>query len=212
MPMTGRVGWMIHNRPSIGASLIVRVVASTFPGKDPVREPPWMHLLRRPRARCRLRRPPGLKRALHDALRLTGFNSLKGPPTLDRIVLAAADEGALPVGSVIDDLRRCAVLQCGLPISLLDRAAVQGHLGFGVGRAGEASDGGSVKGLPCVRDETGAIATPLGEPDRVRPRDTAKRTLSIVWGVGDPVHVRRATAWYSELVERLGAVTEVFQS
>lgn len=189
------------------APLDVRLFLSRRVGDAPFDTPPWLGNLLRIGARCRLKRPAGGRRALWQAMKHHGYDFLKGAPPMDQLAQRACVDGAIPARHALEDARWGAVLQSGLPISVVDADRLAGPWTLRLGEEGEALDGIDLHRVPCVCDDDGPVASPLGDAERAGTSPQTRRALSVVWGAGDTLHINRTTAWYSETLERVGCET-----
>jgi len=192
--------------------LKLRVFVSTLPAPlGQVSAPAWLSALLHPGAKCRLKRPAGLTGAVRDMLAVGGYDARSREPTRARRLMSQALEGGLPALNFAADAARGASLQSGFSISLADADRLRGPLSVRLGAPGEvlAVEGGDLdaSGLVCLFDEVGPALSPARDAPRAEPDDTTTRLLSVIWGAGDDEHLDRATFWYSEMFERIGAST-----
>jgi DNA/RNA-binding domain of Phe-tRNA-synthetase-like protein len=180
-----------------------------------VPSPPWLTDGLRLDAEAPLTRDEDVRAAVRDLLRKRGYKPTgRGKPASEYLV-RAAEEGALgPINAAVD---ACNVvsLHSGLPISVvdLDRAAEP----LRVDVAGEGASyvfnaaGQEIRldGLLCLFDAEGPCANAVRDSQRTKTNDATLRTLSVVWApAAFESRLREATAWYRELLERLGCTTE----
>ena len=155
---------------------------------------------------------------VRDLLRHGGYKPTgRGKPASEYLLKAASGD-APTLGSINALVDACNVvsLHSGLPISVIDLdRAVGGALRLGgaaekttyvFNASGQSID---VGGLLSLFDEEGPCANAVKDSQRTKTHADTRRTLSIVWGsVALPGHAAAATAWYRQLLERLGATTE----
>jgi DNA/RNA-binding domain of Phe-tRNA-synthetase-like protein len=189
---------------------------TTFPeelGRLP--SPEWLLDLLGLEADVSLQRSEETRSVVRNLLRHGGYKPTgRGKPSAEYLVRAVG-EGAL--GSINAAVDTCNVvsLHSGLPISVvdLDRASPPFRIGIAepgttyvFNPSGQTID---VKGLLCLFDAGGACANAVKDAQRTKTSESTRSTLSVVWGsktLGDLT--QRATRWYRELLERLGAGTE----
>jgi DNA/RNA-binding domain of Phe-tRNA-synthetase-like protein len=124
----------------------------------------------------------------------------------------AAEDGSLGSINAAVDVCNAVSLHSGLPISLidLDRGTEPYHIAIApegssyiFNASGQEID---VKGLLCLFDSDGPCANAVKDSQRTKTDGGTERTLTVIWGTqqaGDLT--QRATAWYHELLKRLGA-------
>ncbi|QXD15109.1 hypothetical protein GQ464_017150 [Rhodocaloribacter litoris] len=178
--------------------------------------PPWLVALLDADADAPLTRDETVRAAVRDLLRHRGYKPTgRGKPASEYLVRAAG-EGHLGSINVAVDTCNVVSLHSGLPVSVvdLDRAMPP----FRVAPGGDddayvfnaAGQEIRVGGLLCLHDAEGPCANPVKDAQRTKTHDGTRRTLTLVWGT-DVLDARtaRATAWYRDLLARLGATTEV---
>ena len=178
--------------------------------------PDWLLDLLKVDAPAPLTRGDEVRAAVRDLLRRGGYKPTgRGKPASEYLV-AAVGEGKL--GSINAAVDACNVvsLHAGLPISVIDLDLARGPFRVGLAPAGaryvfnQSGQEIDLAGLLCVFDQEGPCANGVKDSQRTKTRPATTRTLSVMWGtsaLGD--RTTRAVAWYRELLERLGATTEV---
>ena len=198
--------------------LACQVVSAEFPagplGASP--SPDWLTALLAPGAPgVPVERSEDLRKAVRDLLRHGGYKPTgRGKPSCEYLVRAAG-EGKLGSINLAVDACNAVSLHSGLPISVvdLDRAAAPLRIGIAppdtayvFNASGQEID---VGGLLCIFDAEGPCANAVKDAQRTKTTPETRRTLSVIWGVqGFEEHGARTAAWYRELLERAGAVTQ----
>lgn len=177
--------------------------------------PDWLQALLHADAAAPLTRDEQVRGAVRDLLRQGGYKPTgRGKPASEYLVKASAD-GPLRVINAAVDACNAVSLHSGLPISVVDLDLAQPPLRVGLADA-DASyvfnpAGQTIKlgGLLCLFDAGGPCANGVKDSQRTKTHDGTRRTLSLVYGTRAlPGRAAAATAWYRELLERLGATTE----
>lgn len=153
--------------------------------------------------------------AARDLLRHGGYKPTgRGKPASEYLVRAAAEGTLGPINAAVDCCNAVS-LHSGLPISVVDLERLAPPLRIGLGREGEryafnqAGQEIDVRGLLCLFDAEGPCANAVKDSQRTKTGAATTRTLTVIWGArGLRERVVRATAWYRELLARLGATTE----
>lgn len=106
--------------------------------------------------------------------------------------------GPFPVHLAVDILNWLS-LRTGFSISGVDADTLQGALRWGIGRAGEPFDaigGGAmnIEGLPVLRDQAGAFASPTRDSVRTRIRPETGRVLATLCAPDGPAGLAEAMA------------------
>lgn len=181
----------------------------------PAPSPPWLLDLLRLDAVVPFRRSEEIRTAVRDLLRLGGYKPTgRGKPSSEYLVRAAS-EGALAAINPIADACNAVSLHSGLPISVVDLEVAKPPFRIAVARAGlryvfnPSGQEIDLEGLLCLEDAEGPCANAVKDAQRTKTSARTRRTLSIVWGsraLGDLA--ARTTAWYREILARLGAATE----
>lgn len=161
-----------------------------------------------------LDRDAAVRADVRDLLRHRGYKPTgRGKPASEYLA-KAAEAGQL--GSINAAVDACNVvsLHSGLPISVvdLDRAVPPLHVDVadeGAEYVFNAS-GQTIRldGLLCLFDAEGPCANAVRDSQRTKTHEGTRRTLSVLWapeGHRDRLHT--ATAWYRDLLGRLGAET-----
>ncbi len=178
--------------------------------------PPWLVALLDADADVPLTRDETVRAAVRDLLRHRGYKPTgRGKPASEYLVRAAG-EGRL--GSINAAVDACNVvsLHSGLPVSVVDLDRATPPFRVAPGAEDDVyvfnASGQEIRvgGLLCLHDAEGPCANPVKDAQRTKTHDGTRRTLTLVWGT-DVLegHTARATAWYRDLLARLGATTEV---
>lgn len=196
--------------------LLVSVFSSRFTRPlGELESPEWLRSLLAIDAQAPVTRTEEARSGVRDLLRWGGYKPTgRGKPASEYLV-RAANEGSL--GSINAAVDACNVvsLHSALPISLIDLDRAIEPLRIGVAgpdesyvfnASGQTID---VEGLLCVHDAEGPCANAVKDSQRTKTSAQTTSTLSVIWGIrSDEQLLANATAWYRELVERLGATTE----
>jgi DNA/RNA-binding domain of Phe-tRNA-synthetase-like protein len=176
--------------------------------------PEWLRALLSIDAGAPVARSEETRQAVRDLLRWGGYKPTgRGKPASEYLVRAAT-EGAL--GSINAAVDACNVvsLHSALPISLVDLDRAVAPLRIGLAAAGSSyvfnASGQTIdlEGLLCVHDAEGPCANAVKDSQRTKTNAETTATMSVIWGVrSQPELLERATRWYRELLERLGAET-----
>jgi DNA/RNA-binding domain of Phe-tRNA-synthetase-like protein len=156
-----------------------------------------------------------VRAAVRDLLRKGGFKPTGRSKPASEYLLRAAGDGALASINAAVDACNVASLHSGLPISVidLDRAAPPLRVAlpppgasYVFNPAGQVID---IGGLVSLWDAEGPCAGPVKDSQRTKTHPGTRRTLSLVWGTRAlPGLTAATTAYYRELLHRLGAATE----
>lgn len=196
--------------------LEVGAFATSFPEPiGPAPSPPWLLDLLRLDADAPLRPREEIRKAVRDLLRWGGYKPTgRGKPSSEYLVRAAGD-GSLSGINPIVDACNAASLHSGLPISVVDFELARPPFRIAVAKAGlryvfnPSGQEIDLEGLLCLEDAEGPCANAVKDAQRTKTSARTHRTLSIVWGsraLGDLT--ARTTAWYRDILARLGASTE----
>ncbi len=177
--------------------------------------PEWLCALVDLRAETPVGHDEAVRPIVRDLLRHGGFKpSGRSKPASEYLVRAVRDGSLRSINAVVD---ACNVvsLHSGIPISLvdLDRAIAPFHVKvaepdthYVFNPAGQVID---ISGLLCLYDAEGPCANAVKDAQRTKTNDKTRRTLSVIWGptsLGERVDTM--TAWYREIIEKLGGATE----
>jgi DNA/RNA-binding domain of Phe-tRNA-synthetase-like protein len=178
--------------------------------------PEWLVALLSPNAPSPLSPPDDSARAkVRDLLRHGGFKPTGRSKPASEYLLRAAGEGTLESINTAVDACNVVSLHSGLPVSVIDldraippfRVAVAPEgARYVFNSAGQVIE---LKGLLCLFDALGPCANAVKDAQRTKTDARTRRTLSLVWGtltLGERTDA--ATAWYRELLERVGARTD----
>ncbi|MBN1421062.1 MAG: hypothetical protein JXP34_19985 [Planctomycetes bacterium] len=202
----------LEPHPLLDASAFTTIFPAPL-GETP--SPDWLLALLAPDAAAPVARSEGIRAAIRDLLRHGGYKPTgRGKPSSEYLVRAAG-EGALGSINAAVDACNAVSLASGLPISVIDpdRAAPP----YRIAIAPEDSryifnpSGQEIRidGLIALFDRDGPCANAVKDAQRTKTSGATRRTLSIIWGNRAlPHHTERTTAWYREILGRIGAVTE----
>lgn len=176
--------------------------------------PDWLVALLALDAIAPVARSEELRAAVRDLLRHGGYRPTgRGKPASEYLVRAVA-EGQLGSINLAVDACNVVSLASGLPISVVDLDRATPPLRIAIAPQGTRyvfNSGGQeldASGLLCLWDAEGPTANAVKDAQRTKTHSGTRRTLSVVWGVkGHEARLERATAWYRELLERVGATT-----
>lgn len=155
------------------------------------------------------------RQAVRDLLRHGGYKPTGRSKPSSEYLLRAAEQSSLRSINAAVDAGNVVSLASGLPISVIDLDRSAEPLRVGVAREGSYvfnASGQAIElaGLLCLFDAAGPCANPVKDSERTKTHAATRRTLSILWGpTACAAQVERALAWYRELIERLGARTEL---
>ena len=181
-----------------------------------VPSPAWLQDLLRPDAKVPVFAPAELRAAVRDLLRQHGYRPTgRGKPSCEYLAGAAADGRLGSINAVVDACNAVS-LHSALPISVVDLDICRAPLRIDVptdgskyvfNRGGQEID---VAGLLSLFDADGPCANAVKDAQRTKTTPATTRVLGIVWGCAapDPRHAPATTAWFAELLGRLGAVVE----
>ncbi len=152
---------------------------------------------------------------VRDLLRHGGYKPTgRGKPAAEYLLKAAGEAGLSSINLAVDACNAVS-LHSGLPVSVIDLERAQPPLHIAVAEAGQSyvfnASGQTIdlEGLLCLGDAAGPCANAVKDAQRTKTHDGTTRTLSIVWGTqGQNERTERAYAWYRDLMDRVGAVTE----
>ncbi len=181
-----------------------------------VPSPGWLTGLLAPDATGPLHRSEDVRGAVRDLLRHGGYKPTgRGKPASEYLVRAANDGDLGSINAAVDACN-AASLHSGLPISVVDLdlavppfrvALADDGARYAFNASGQEID---VSRLLCLHDVRGPCANAVRDSQRTKTRPETRRTLSLVWGtVEAPGRAERTTAWYRQLLERLGATTKL---
>lgn len=177
--------------------------------------PEWLLELLKPDAAAPFRRSEEIRAAIRDLLRFGGYKPTgRGKPSSEYLVRASSEGSLASINPVVDACNAVS-LHSGLPISVIDLDRAKPPFRIAVAAAGEryvfnpSGQEIDLEGLLCLEDAEGPCANAVKDAQRTKTGAETRRTLSVVWGsqaLGDLT--ARATAWYREILARLGATTE----
>ena len=155
-------------------------------------------------------RAAGRKLLRHGGYRPTG----RGKPASEYLVRAVG-EGVLSSINVAVDACNVVSLGSGIPISVVDLDLARPPFTIAIAAEGASyvfnATGQEIdlKGLLCLCDADGPCANGVKDSQRTKTHAGTRRTLSVLWGSNQlpEGHLERATRWYRELLESVGATT-----
>jgi DNA/RNA-binding domain of Phe-tRNA-synthetase-like protein len=193
--------------------LDVSAFATVFPRPlGAMSSPEWLTAAFALEAEAPLRREEEVRGVVRNLLRHGGYKPTgRGKPASEYLVRAAT-EGKL--GSINPAVDVCNVvsLHSGLPISVVDLDKATPPFRTGLAEPGTryvfnpSGQEIDVGGLLCLHDAEGPCGNAVKDSQRTKTSDDTTKTLTVIWGsakLGD--RTPRATAWYREMLERLGA-------
>lgn len=206
----------MHLRVASHPRLVLGAFTAGFPRPlGEMESPPWLLEWLSLDASAPLSRSEEIRSAVRDLLRSGGYKPTgRGKPASEYLVRSAG-EGLLAGINPAVDACNAVSLHSGLPISVvdLDRAQPPFRVALGSAEARYVFNASGqeirVEGLLCLHDAAGPCANAVKDAQRTKTGPETRRTLSLLWGarsLGDLT--ARATAWYREILERMGAVTE----
>ena len=177
--------------------------------------PPWLLKLMSLAAAAPVTSDDQVRADVRDLLRYGGYKPTgRGKPAAEYLLKAAGEAGLSTINAAVDACNAVS-LHSGLPISVIDLERAQGPFRIAVAEAGQSygfnASGQTIEleGLICLGDATGPCANAVKDAQRTKTHEGTTRTLSIVWGTkSQSERTERAYAWYRDLMDRLGAVTE----
>jgi len=157
-----------------------------------------------------------LREAVRALLRHGGFRPAGRSKPASEYLRQAAAEGRLEKINPAVDVCNAVSLHSGLPISVVDLDRTKPPLRVGIAAAdssyvfntaGQSIDLG---GLLCLHDADGPCANAVKDAQRTKTGPATVRTLTLIWGtVARPGHVAAAETWYREMLDPMGAITEM---
>jgi DNA/RNA-binding domain of Phe-tRNA-synthetase-like protein len=202
----------VEAHPSLDASAF----STVFPAPvGTLESPAWLVAGLALEAAAPFERGEDVRATIRDLLRHGGYKPTgRGKPASEYLVRAAT-EGTLASINAAVDVCNVVSLHSGLPITVIDvdRATAPFHVGLAdpgaryvFNASGQEID---VGGLLCLHDAEGPCGNAVKDSQRTKTHAETVRTLTVIWGstaLGD--RTARATAWYREMLERLGAAVE----
>jgi DNA/RNA-binding domain of Phe-tRNA-synthetase-like protein len=156
-----------------------------------------------------------VRETIRRLLRHGGFKPTGRSKPASEYLLKAAAEGRLGSINVAVDVCNAVSMHSGLPISVvdLDRAHEPWRIGIATEGAsyvfnasGQTID---IAGLLCLFDAEGPCANAIKDAQRTKTTAETRGTMSLVWSsVELPARVDQALAWYMELLEQHGGISE----
>jgi DNA/RNA-binding domain of Phe-tRNA-synthetase-like protein len=163
-----------------------------------------------------LRSDDTVRDAVRRLLRHGGFKPAGRSKPASEYLARAVGDGALGSINPAVDICNIVSLHSGLPITVVDLARTKAPLRVGVAPAGAQyvfnASGQSIDlaGLLCLFDADGPCGNAVKDAQRTKTDADTRRTLTLIWGTNElPGHAEKAQAWYRELLQRLGARTEL---
>jgi DNA/RNA-binding domain of Phe-tRNA-synthetase-like protein len=156
-----------------------------------------------------------VRETVRQLLRHGGFRPTGRSKPASEYLLRAAGEGRLGAINLAVDVANVVSLHSGLPISVVDLAALRPPLRVGLAQAGDQypfNTAGQVidlEGLLCLFDAEGPCANAVKDAQRTKTSPGTRETLSLLWGTTAlPGRANEAEAWYRKLLGQQGATTE----
>lgn len=153
-----------------------------------------------------------LRAKVRDLLRHGGYKPTGRGKPASEYLLRSATEGRLGSINACVDVCNVVSLHSGLPISVVDADLCSPPLRIAIARgappyvfnaAGQTID---VEGLLCLFDAAGPCANAVKDSQRTKTHAGTRTTLSVLWSLrGEEARGEAASAWYRELLTRLGA-------
>ena len=178
--------------------------------------PEWLIALLSLEADAPLQRDEDVRTAIRDLLRHGGYKPTgRGKPASEYLVRAVGEN---KLGSINPAVDACNVvsLHSGLPISVVDLDLATPPFRLALAPAGTtyvfnvSGQTIDVSGLLCLWDADGPTANAVKDAMRTKTNEETQRTLSVIWAAkGMEERLEVALRWYRELLERVGATTEV---
>jgi DNA/RNA-binding domain of Phe-tRNA-synthetase-like protein len=197
--------------------LLARAFITNFPTTlAHLPAPPWLVKLLSLQASAALTSDDQVRAEVRDLLRHGGYRPTgRGKPAAEYLIKAAT-EGILQPINVAVDVCNAVSLHSGLPISVVDLERAQAPFQITIAEEGQSyafnASGQTIDlaGLLCLSDASGPCANAVKDAQRTKTHEGTMRTLSIVWGAkSQGERTERALAWYRDLLDRVGAVTEL---
>jgi DNA/RNA-binding domain of Phe-tRNA-synthetase-like protein len=195
--------------------LDLRAFVTRFP--QPLCEVPTPHdlaALFSAEAEAPLKSDDAVRDAVRRLLRHGGFRPTGRSKPASEYLLRAAGEGKLSSINLAVDVANIVSLHSGLPISVVDVAALREPLRIAVAgpddryvfnTAGQVID---LAGLLCLFDAEGACANAVKDAQRTKTSPATRETLSLVWGTHAlPGRAAATETWYRELLGSHDATT-----
>jgi DNA/RNA-binding domain of Phe-tRNA-synthetase-like protein len=197
--------------------LDVRAFGTSFPrplGEMP--SPPELITLLSLTAPAPFRSDDSVREAVRDLLRHGGFKPTGRSKPASEYLLRAVGENKLSSINAAVDVCNIVSLHSGMPISVVDLDRASPPFRVGIAPAGTTyvfnASGQSIDlgGLVCLFDAEGPCANAVKDAQRTKTTEQTRRTLSLVWGTTDlPGRAAQTEKWYRELLESVGASTEL---
>jgi DNA/RNA-binding domain of Phe-tRNA-synthetase-like protein len=156
-----------------------------------------------------------IRETIRQLLRHGGFKPTGRSKPASEYLLKAAAEGRLGSINLAVDVCNAVSMHSGLPISVVDIDRAREPWRVGIAREGQsyvfnASEQTiDIAGLLCLFDAEGPCANAIKDAQRTKTMPETRGTLSLIWSSVDlPGRVDKAEAWYRELLEQHGAISE----
>ncbi len=169
-----------------------------------------------PDAKAPLCSDDAVRAAVRELLRHGGYKPTgRGKPASEYLARAAGD-GTLGAINTAVDASNAVSLHSGLPVSVVDLDRATAPLRIAIAPAGAryvfnaSGQEIDIAGLAVLFDAAGPCAGPVKDSHRTKTHAETTRTLSVIWGTRAlPGRSAAAAAWYRDLLEGLGAKTEI---
>jgi len=198
--------------PSLDARAFVTELPSPL---SALPSPEWLTALLSPDAPTPLAPDEAVRGRIRDLLRHGGYKPTgRGKPASEYLVRAAGEPGGLRSINLAVDACNAVSLHSGLPISVVDAAALEPPLRIGLGGTGEryvfnaSGQEIDVTGLLCLFDRQGPCANAVKDAQRTKTSEATRSTLTVIWSDRElRARADSALAFYCGLLERAGART-----
>jgi DNA/RNA-binding domain of Phe-tRNA-synthetase-like protein len=157
-----------------------------------------------------------VRAAIRDMLRQRGYKPTgRGKPASEYLARARADGSLRPINAAVDACNAVS-LHSGLPISVVDRDALNEALQIRTAEPGDSyvfnATGQRIElaGLPCLFDAEGPCANAVKDAQRTKTSERTERTLSAIWSSQQlQARSEAALALYCTLLRSCGAQIEL---
>ncbi len=196
--------------------LDLRAFITRFPQPlGELRTPAELLALFSPQAAAPMKSDDAVRDSVRQLLRKGGFRPTGRSKPASEYLLRAATEGRLGTINLAVDVANIVSLHSGLPISVVDFAALEPPLSVAVAQAADryvfnvAGQVIDLEGLLGLRDAAGPCANAVKDAQRTKTGAGTRETLSLIWGtVALPGSAGAAETWYRQLLDGQGATTE----
>ena len=202
---------VVDPHPSLGVSCF----QTRFPAAiGTISSPESLREMLKPTADAPVARDEEARTLIRDVLRHGGYKPTgRGKPASEYLVRAAG-EGKLGSINPAVDACNAVSLHSGFPISVVDLGRAEPPLKIAISPPGSSyvfnvsGQEIDVSGLVCLHDAAGPCANAVKDSQRTKTDESTTETLTVIWGARSlDDAMARATAWYRELLENVGAST-----